>query len=117
MILWWIKYLSLNNRIFLSGTERASVKWEHEATQWGGGSHRRGSPGTSSVSASAEGGAPVGGAGGAPAAGDVPLADILAQFESEEYLDTLQQLANSLLQEIGTNSAGATQDVSVHIVF
>ncbi|CAB3234647.1 unnamed protein product [Arctia plantaginis] len=61
-----------------------------------------------------EGRAPDGDPRGTPAAGDVsPIADLLAHFESEEYLDTLHQLADSLLKEIDASAAGAAQDEPV----
>lgn len=61
----------------------------------------------------AEGRAPAGDPRGAHAADDVaPLADILAHLDSEEYLDSLHQLADSLLQEIGASVAGAAEHVS-----
>ncbi|CAK1552591.1 unnamed protein product [Leptosia nina] len=60
-----------------------------------------------------KGGAPVGDPRGTPVAGDVsPLADILAHLESEEYLDTLNQLADSLLKEIDASAAGEAQNES-----
>ncbi|KAH9629400.1 hypothetical protein HF086_013314 [Spodoptera exigua] len=61
-----------------------------------------------------EGRAPDGTPGGAPAAGDVsPLADLLAHFDSDEYLDTLTQLADSLFKEIDANAAGTPQNDTV----
>lgn len=42
-----------------------------------------------------------------------PLTDILAHLDSDEYLDTLHQLADSLLKEIDAGATGATQDVAV----
>ncbi|KAI5634659.1 basic region leucine zipper domain-containing protein [Phthorimaea operculella] len=70
---------------------------------------------TSRVYSSAEGGPPAGGPRGAPAAcGDVaPLADILAHLDSDEYLDTLHQLADSLLREIDEGAAGEARNVAV----
>ncbi|CAH1646274.1 unnamed protein product [Spodoptera littoralis] len=65
-------------------------------------------------SVAAEGRAPDGTPGGAPAAGDVsPLADLLAHFDSDEYLDTLTQLADSLFKEIDANAAGTPQNDTV----
>ncbi|XP_047528155.1 uncharacterized protein LOC125064893 isoform X1 [Vanessa atalanta] len=62
----------------------------------------------------AEGGAPDGDPRGAPAAGDVPpLADLLAHLDSEEYLDTLHQLADSLLKEFDTSPAAEIEDIKV----
>ncbi|CAH0406660.1 unnamed protein product [Chilo suppressalis] len=62
------------------------------------------------------GGAPDGDPRGTPAAGDVPaLADLLQHLDSEEYLDTLHQLADSLLKEIDAGAAGAPEDVTVRV--
>lgn len=64
---------------------------------------------------SAAGGAPGGDPRHTPPLGDVPaLSDILAHLDSPEYLDTLNQLAESLLKEIDANSPGAPEDVSIH---
>lgn len=94
------------------GVERALAQRERCVTQRGGGADRRGGPRTGRVS-SAEGRAPAGDPRGAHAADDVaPLADILAHLDSEEYLDSLHQLADSLLQEIGASVAGAAEHVS-----
>lgn len=42
-----------------------------------------------------------------------PLTDLLAQFDSEEYLATLNQLADSLLKEIDASTAGTAQNEPV----
>lgn len=114
------------------GEERAAYErsWEPEGTQWeivgrerdvahrSGGAARPGGPTTGRVDPSAEGGAPGGAPRGSPAAGDVsPLADILAHLDSEEYLDTLNQLAESLLKEIDAAAPGEAQDVSALLCF
>lgn len=95
------------------GVEREIVGREQHAAQRSRGAARPGGPTTSRVEPSAEGGAPGGSPRGAPAAGDVPpLADILAHLDSDEYLDTLNQLAESLLQEIDAAAPREAQDVS-----
>ncbi|XP_045784271.1 uncharacterized protein LOC123880266 isoform X2 [Maniola jurtina] len=64
----------------------------------------------------AEGGASDGDPRGAPAADDVsPLADLLASLDSDDYLDQLHQLADSLLKEISAAAPGETADVKVGI--
>lgn len=110
----YIIYLPCSSGGELKSSKRASAERERVAPQRGGGAARRGGPRTSSVS-SAEGRAPAGEPRGAPAAGDVPpLADLLAHLDSEEYLDTLNQLADSLLKEIDAGAAGADEDVSIY---
>lgn len=95
------------------GVERKVVERKHNAPQRGSGAERRGDPSTSRVYSSAEGGVPDGAPCGAPAASDVPpLTDLLAHLDSEEYLDTLHQLAESLLQEIDASSSGENENVS-----
>lgn len=65
---------------------------------------------------SAAGGAPGGDPRHTSTTSDVPaLSDILAHLDSPEYLDTLNQLAESLLKEIDANSTGASEDVSTYL--
>lgn len=64
------------------------------------------------------GGASGGDPRGAPAADDVPpLADLLAHLDSDDYLDSLHELADSLLREIDAAAAGEAADVSRSIYF
>lgn len=60
------------------------------------------------------GGAPDGEPRGAHADGDTSnLAELLAHLDSPEYLDTLHELADSLLKEITANSPGEDKHVSI----
>ncbi|CAH2217328.1 jg5638 [Pararge aegeria aegeria] len=100
----------------MESDEREVAQRERIVTQRGRGAERRGCPETSRVSSSAEGGAPDGDPRGAPAADDVsPLADLLAHLDSDDYLDSLHQLADSLLKEIDASAAGEVADVKVRV--